>query len=97
MIVAGRAGHVREIADFRILAQNLGTHEQMNRMPGELFPEALDRRNGGIMLIVDSKNDFILRVLLQAVTAKALIHFRVFTLQRLQYGDWRQVFRGALA
>src|SRR5208282_364495 len=53
---------------------------------------ALDR---GIARIVDSKNNFVFRVILQAVAAKALVDFRIDSLQRLQDRNRRQRLCGA--
>ena len=57
--------------------------------------QSLDQLQRRVVRIADPKNNFVFRIVLQTMAAKALIHLRIGTLERLQNRNWRRRLCGA--
>jgi len=89
-VIASFRQHLRQVADLHVRAQDLRTNQQLNSAIGELplqFLHALDCRVAGV---AHPKNDFVFRIVLQAVAAKAFIHFRIGAFEGFKNRDGRQ-------
>src|ERR1700675_557435 len=90
MVISCRGQHLHQVADLGIRTQCLGTGHEMNGTLWELASQTLNCEHGGIAGFADAEYDFVLRVLLQAMTAEALVNFRILAFERLQNRDWRE-------
>ena len=95
MFVTSLGQHLRQIADLGIRAQVLAAQHQPDRMLRKFGFKSLHKLNGRVISLTDalvdySKNNFVLRIILQAMTAQTSIHFRVRAFERLEDGDGRQ-------
>ena len=86
-----RSGHLFEIAYLYIGSQNLRAHHQLDLLRGEFFLKLPDTFNRGVCGITDSENDFVFRIVLQAMASEALVDPRICPFQRFEDGDRRQI------
>ena len=77
MVVFRDWNHLRQIADFDIGSENLRTKQQTDVTVRKVTLQTLDQDKRRVIAITDSENDFVFRIVLQAVAAEALIHLRV--------------------
>src|SRR5450432_1018639 len=80
--------HVRQVADFGIRAQGSQAKHDPDGNLRKFSFQSLYKFNSRIIGVTDSENDFVCGILLQTMAAKALIHFRICALERLQNGNW---------
>jgi len=91
MIVPSQCKHLCEIADLHIGAQNIWANHQLDFVLRELLLQRLHAGDRGIVGIADTEDDFVFRIVLQAVAAKALVNFRIDSFQRFENRNWRQI------
>src|SRR4029077_487712 len=76
--------HLRQVADFDIGAEDFFTQYEPDGNLRELGLQSLYKSNCRIVGVTDPKDDFVFGIILQTVAAKALIHLRIGTLERLE-------------
>ena len=76
--------HLLEITDLHIRAKLVWRHNQPYRASRKLALQLLHAGNGGIIRIADAEDDFVLGIVLQAMTAETLEDVRIGSLQRLK-------------
>src|SRR5579863_261392 len=90
MIVASKLQHLLEIAHLHVCPENVGTDLQTDRTVRKFLPQLFDTGDGRIRRITDSENNFVFGIILQAVTAEALVDLRIDAFQRLENRNRRQ-------
>src|SRR5690349_13923112 len=90
MLIASRLRHLLKIADLYIRPKYVGADHQPDIEIGEVAPEPFHTVHRGVGRIADAEDNFVLGIILQAIAAKTLVHFRIGTLQRLKDGNWRK-------
>src|ERR1700687_1093114 len=91
--------HLRQVADFDVHAQVFQTEHKPDRNLRKFSLQSLDECNRRIISLADAKDNFVLGIVLQKMTAKAVIHLRISTPERLENRNRRYVWcrAGALA
>src|SRR6185312_4831407 len=97
MVISGMRGHLDQVADLAIVAENFRADHQMNPDLGILVDQLLNGFRSRIFRIAYAKNDLVFGIVLNAVAAKTFIHPRINPTQRLENGDWRREFLSWLA
>ena len=86
-----RSSELNQAADFSIRAQIFLAQDQPDRTPRKLSLQSFNQRRCRIIRITDPEQNFITRIILHEMRAKALIHFGIGSLERLQNRDRRQI------
>ena len=84
--------HLGKIAHFGICAHILGTDYEPDEALRKFRLQASHHFCRGIVSVLDAEQDFVLWIILQAMTAKAFVHLRVSPLERLKDGNRRGSF-----
>src|SRR5436305_6843359 len=95
MLMSRRLQHWFEVAGLYVLAKFLPADDKLDTMHGKLLLQSLHTGDGGIISIADSKNNLVVRVILEAMTAEALVNLGINSLQRFQNGNRGEVLCGA--
>ena len=84
-ILVPRLGqHLQQVADFAIHAALLRADHQLDLPLGKFAHELLDERHGGVVGVAHAEDDFVLRIILQAVAAKTFVSAGIGAQHRLQ-------------
>ena len=81
--------HLLKIAHLYIGAEYVWADDQLDRAVRELPLQTLHTGDSRIDWITNTENNFVIEVVLQTVTAEALIDFGIDSLERLQDGNRR--------
>src|SRR5262249_3046292 len=79
--------HLDQIADFVIRPEELGTDHRLHFTLRKLLDKSPHDRNRNVFRIADTKNNFVVGILLTAVASKTFICMRICTAERLENGN----------
>ena len=88
--VPGLRQHLQEIADLEIHSEDIAADNQPHRKLGKFRDQPFNCRHCGIVRRSYSKDDFVVRVILNTMTPQTLITMRIQAAQRLQNGNRRR-------
>src|SRR5262249_9229964 len=87
--VGGFASQMNQLVDFLIGTQLGRANEDADFVLGKLGDEALDQAKSFVMLIVQSKEDFVIGVILTAETREILVRGEIGSPDRFEDADGR--------
>ena len=89
--------HLQEIAHFEIHPEHVRANDETHRHVRKFLNQPLDNGNGGIVERGNAENDFVLGIILRAVTAQAFVSVRIQTAQGLQNRNRRREIAARLS
>src|SRR5215469_17168787 len=88
MVMPGKGQHLNQVAGLAVVPQHVRTHQEPDVALREFFHQFVDCFNRRIVGVAHAENDFVCRIILDAVTAEALIHLRIHATQWFQDRNW---------
>src|SRR5947207_5764953 len=86
VLVSSAWDHLLEVTDFDVGPEYIWANYRLNIAVGKFALQLFHAGQCRIFRIADSENNFVLRIILQAMAAEALVDLGVDSLQRLKYG-----------